>query len=74
MTKIRKVVKRQNYIKTQYKDPATKELKVKYKRRYERLAYLVQFPKSLDITDLLGKELTFEYKIQPFFLKLSKIL
>lgn len=60
MTRIQKVVKRQYYLKTQYRNSTTGEPKTKYKRRYDRVVYLVQFPKGLDVTDLLGKELVFE--------------
>ena len=60
MTKMRKVVKRQYYMKTEYKNSETGEPKIKYKRRYDRVVYLVQFPKNLDVVDFLGKDLTFE--------------
>lgn len=62
MTKVRKVVKRQYYMKTQYQNSNTGELKTKYKRRYNHVVYMIQFPKNLDVTDLLGKELLFEKK------------
>ena len=69
MTKIRKVVKRQYYMKTEYKNTETGEPKTKYKRKYEQIAYLVQFPKSLNVTNLLGKELTFEKKEDTIIIK-----
>ncbi|MDQ1280674.1 MAG: hypothetical protein QG670_1937 [Thermoproteota archaeon] len=62
MTKIRKVVKKQYYMRSRYSDSKTGEVKTKYKRQYEVTVYVVQFPQSLDVTDLLGKELVFERK------------
>ncbi len=62
MTRVRKVVKRQYYMKTEYKNSETGENKKKYKRMYNRVVYLVQFPKNLDVTNLLDKELSFEKK------------
>lgn len=61
MTKIRRVHKRQYYMKTQYKN-STGESKTKYKRKYDCVVYLVQFPKSFDVSDLAGTEVVFERK------------
>ena len=61
MTRIRRVVKRQYYLKTRYRN-STGKPKTKYKRRYDRVVYVVQFPKNLDVTNLLGRELVFERK------------
>jgi len=61
MTRIRRVVKRQYYLKTQYRN-STGRSETKYKRRYDRVVYVVQFPKGFDITDLMGRELAFERK------------
>lgn len=60
MTEIRRVIKRQYYMRSQYRNSTTGETKTKYKRKYMRVVYVVQFPKGLDVTDLLGRELAFE--------------
>jgi hypothetical protein len=69
LTKIRKIVKRQYYLKTEYKNAETGEPKTKYKRTYEQTVYLVQFPKHINVIDLLGKELTFEKKGETIIIK-----
>ena len=62
MTRIRKVVKKQYYMKIIYQNSKTSEPKTKYKRKYERIVYMLQFPKSFNVTDFLDKELAFEKK------------
>lgn len=72
MTKVRKVVKRQYYMKTEYQNSETGEPRTKYKRRYDRVVYLVQFPKNIDVVNLLGKDLTFERSGDTIIIKPKK--
>lgn len=62
MTKIREVRKRQYYLKTQYRNSKTGEPRTKYKRKYDCIVYVVQFPKGFDVSDLAGIEVAFERK------------
>ncbi|MEM3737533.1 MAG: hypothetical protein QXJ75_05570 [Candidatus Bathyarchaeia archaeon] len=57
--KIRRRIVRQYYQRFQRVDPATGKVEVGYKRRYVRVVYEVRFPKGLDVSDLVGKEIEF---------------
>ena len=56
-------------MKTEYNNSETGEHKTKYKSKYEQIVYLVQFPKNINVTSLLGKELTFEKKEDTIIIK-----
>ena len=56
MTRIRKVVKKQYYLKTVGGD------KRSYKRTYDRIVYVLQFPSRFNVSDLAGRPLKFSRK------------
>jgi len=56
LTKIRKIVKKQYYLKTMSGD------KPSYKRTYERVVCMLQFPSHFDVSDLAGRPLKFSRK------------
>ena len=53
MTSIRKVVKKQYYLKTMGRG------KPLYKKTYDRVVYVLQFPSRFDVSDLAGRPLRF---------------
>ena len=53
MTKIRRIVKKQYYLKTMEGGKAS------YKKTYDRLVYVLQFPSSFNVSDLAGRPLRF---------------
>lgn len=71
MTKIRRVVKNQYYMKTKYRNSTMCKQKTKYKRKYDYVFYMVQFPKGFDVTDLLERELAFKREGDKIIIKLA---
>ena len=64
LTSIRRVVKKQYYLKTALGD------KRSYKRTYDRAVYVLQFPSRFDVSDMVGRPLRFSrrgdmIKIEP---------
>ncbi len=59
MTKIRRVRVTQYYLKFTKRDPRTSEEKVAYKRRYVRYVFVLSFPKTFDVEDLVNREMDF---------------
>ena len=72
MTKIRKVVKKNYYMKTQYQNSKTGEAKTKYKRKYDCIVYMLQFPKDFDVSDLADMEVAFERREDTITMKPKK--
>ena len=56
MTSIRRVVKKQYYLKTIGGN------KPSYKRTYDRVVHVLQFPSNFAVSDLVGRPLKFSRK------------